>query len=373
VVTSMFYHLQYLHLFRPFLKYAPSASPLPAHVSPRRICTAAAISISKLTRLYKKTYNLRQICNIAVYMEHYSCTIHLLNLPDKMAKRDIIHGVKHLEEIAEDWLCARRALSILSVLARKWKVELPDEAALTLQRSDAKYGTFNTWDVPSPAPSRQGMNGLASTPSPRPMSNSPPAVQSEQYSPPNPYAASPQQLPPDMSAAEIPADLLSSIGMSMQNGLPNPVVPASLSMDDALANWTMPVSTAQPGLSAFPTTTSIPAAAQQGPTAQAQQRKPSPLASLYAIDGEQWYIKDGVNWQQNFESWGLGGVPNAAAIAAASSARVNGQTSSPSSTGNPDPSMFMFRGLGLAEMDASTAFDGFGTNVGALDHLAGLE
>jgi hypothetical protein len=101
-------------------------------------------------RLYKRTYGLRQICNIAVYMVHSACTIHLLNLPEKLAKRDIIHGVKHLEEIAEDWLCARRTLSVLSVLARKWKIELPEEASTVLARTDAKYGTFSTADVPSP-------------------------------------------------------------------------------------------------------------------------------------------------------------------------------------------------------------------------------
>ena len=81
--VSMFFHLQYIHLFRPFLKYAPSTSPLPGHVSPRRICTANAGAISKLMRLYKKSWNLRQICNIAVYMIHSACTIHLLNLPEK--------------------------------------------------------------------------------------------------------------------------------------------------------------------------------------------------------------------------------------------------------------------------------------------------
>jgi hypothetical protein len=101
-------------------------------------------------RLYKRTYGLHQICNIAVYIVHSACTIHLLQLPDKTAKRDIIHGVKHLEEIAEDWLCARRTLSILSVLGRKWKVELPEEAAVVFARTDAKYGYFSTADVPSP-------------------------------------------------------------------------------------------------------------------------------------------------------------------------------------------------------------------------------
>ena len=49
-------------------------------------------------RLYKRSHGLRQICNIAVYILHTACTIHLLNLPDKNARRDITHGVKHLEE-----------------------------------------------------------------------------------------------------------------------------------------------------------------------------------------------------------------------------------------------------------------------------------
>lgn len=105
--------------------------------------------ISKLLRLYKRSHGLRQICNIAVYIAHSACTIHLLTLPDKNARRDIIHGVKHLEEIAEGWLCARRTLAILSVLARKWKVELPEEAALVLARTDAKFGPFKG-DVSSP-------------------------------------------------------------------------------------------------------------------------------------------------------------------------------------------------------------------------------
>ena len=147
---SMFFNLLYIHLFRPFLKYNPSTSPLPSHVSPRKVCIHAASSISKLMRLYKRTYGLRQICNIAVYIVHSACTIHLLNLPGKDAKRDIIHGVKNLEEIAEDWLCARRTLSIISVLARKWKSELPEEATAVLARTDAKYGFFSTADVPSP-------------------------------------------------------------------------------------------------------------------------------------------------------------------------------------------------------------------------------
>jgi hypothetical protein len=147
----MFFQLLYIHLFRPFLKYSQATSPLPPNISPRRLCTQAAQAISKLLRLYKRSHGLRQICNIAVYIAHSACTIHLLNLPDKNAKRDITHGVKHLEEIAESWLCARRTLAILSVLSRQWKVELPEEAAAVFTRTNIKFAAYN-YDIQSRVP-----------------------------------------------------------------------------------------------------------------------------------------------------------------------------------------------------------------------------
>jgi hypothetical protein len=160
----MFFQLLYIHLFRPFLKYNPNNSPLPAHVSPRKLCTQAAAMISKLLRLYKRSHGLRQICNICVYIAHSACTIHLLNLPEKNAKRDIIHGVKHLEEIAEGWLCARRTLGILSVLAQRWKVELPEEAEAVLKRTDSKFGPWS--EVSTPKVSQRDPAQLQEHPSP---------------------------------------------------------------------------------------------------------------------------------------------------------------------------------------------------------------
>src|SRR5438477_7136618 len=97
----MFCQLLYLLLFRPFLKLNPGSSAFPPNLSPRRICTAAATQISKILRLYKRTYGLKQICNVVVYMTLSACTIHLINLPTKAAKRDIVQGVKSLEEIAD--------------------------------------------------------------------------------------------------------------------------------------------------------------------------------------------------------------------------------------------------------------------------------
>ena len=142
----MFFQLLFIHLFRPFLKYKQATSPLPSHVSPRKFLTHAASMISKLLRLYKRTHGLRQICNISVYISHAACTIHLLNLPDKNAARDIVHGLKHLEEIGDSWLCARRTLGILQTVAGRWKIELPEEADRTLQRAQEKFGLLNSPD-----------------------------------------------------------------------------------------------------------------------------------------------------------------------------------------------------------------------------------
>lgn len=384
----MFYHLQYIHLFRPFLKYTPEASPLPAHVSPRRICTANASAISKLMRLYKKIYNLRQICNIAVYMVHSACTIHMLNLPEKTAKRDIIHGVKHLEEIAEDWLCARRTLSIISVLARKWNVEMPEEASILLQRTDERFGTFSTSDVPSP-------NKTVLSMSPAPAgSASPSSIQDQrQFSPLNQYnQLTPPHMPRDLSTpTRLSADVMGSLaipgpGVSQNMDdiqqqqqqqqiaqLPVSTGP-SLTMGDTLSAvnaWTLPA-TQPPPMARYNPQTFTPVHSNIPSTANSRTgtRHVSP-SSIYAIDGQDWYLKDGVSWQQNFEAWALG-AGNAAT------------TSNANTTGSPDPaggvndaaaatSMFMFRGLGGRgnEMDPM-GFDSLGS-MGSLDHLPGLD
>lgn len=61
-----------------------------------------------------------------------------------------MHGLKHLEEIAESWLCARRTLGILHIVARRWQIELPEEAAKILVRTDVKFGPLRSHDQQSP-------------------------------------------------------------------------------------------------------------------------------------------------------------------------------------------------------------------------------
>lgn len=148
LLMHMFHQLLYIHLFRPFLQSISATLPT-LSLDPRRICVEAASKISKYLRFYKREYGLRQICNIAAYMIHSACTIHLLNLPEKSAKRDIVQGLRSLEDMAEGWLCARRALVIMRILAKRWKIGLPDEGDAILARAaKGRAEQFNLQEVP---------------------------------------------------------------------------------------------------------------------------------------------------------------------------------------------------------------------------------
>lgn len=301
----MFFHLQYIHLFRPFLKYAPAASPLPAHVSPRRICTANAGAISKLMRLYKKSWNLRQICNIAVYMTHSACTIHLLNLPEKTAKRDITHGVKHLEEIAEDWLCARRTLSILSVLARKWNCDLPEDAAAVLQRADEKFGYYTTSEVPSPRSSTSHSAGGSEDIGPTSMH--------QELGQNSAYILS--QMPSQQSS--IDGRLEMSPQAAMRTGLPPGGPHPSHSTNISVASspmasgfsparaWNQSPVPMTPATQGTPNYggMGMPVPSMMPPNAHAPV--PADVAAKGDIDTSQWLLTDSAQWQRNFEGWDL--------------------------------------------------------------------
>lgn len=139
IISSMFFQLLYIHLFRPFLRYSEEDSPLPPTVSPRNTCTKAAAQISSHFRLYKRVYGLEQICNVAVFFLQSACMVHLLNLPDRTAKRDISLAFAHFEEIGHAWPCAHRAIGILGFLAVEWEIELPEAAETVLAQGNDKY------------------------------------------------------------------------------------------------------------------------------------------------------------------------------------------------------------------------------------------
>jgi hypothetical protein len=288
----MFFQLLYIHLFRPFLKYNPNNSPLPVHVSPRKLCTSAAQMISKLLRLYKRSHGLRQICNIAVYIAHNACTIHLLNLPEKNAKRDIIHGVKHLEEIAEGWLCARRTLGILSVLSKKWKVELPEEAATVLSRTDSKFGHYNEVTSPRSNPPEPAQV----EPPPQPVSaTTSPALQP--YSMPLQNAATTTFF----DKHGLPVGSLNSEAMhrsSEARSLP-PNDSSSLTYPRAQRNPSTPASTSAPHRASLDNT-----------SAAGSTTGNSPSQLFGGVDqlireGQDWWLRDQSQLAMGFDNWNL--------------------------------------------------------------------
>lgn len=258
----MLHHLLVVHLYRPFLKYTRANTPLPPHVSPRKICTQAASAISKLLRMYKRTYGLKQICNIVVYIAHTACTIHLLNLPEKNAQRDIIHGVRSLEEMAEGWLCARRTLRILDISASKWQVQVPTEAMAIFERTHAKYGSWGSWDqATSPSASSDSPSGLATLQSP--------VTTPRRFTPPS------QPLQPVQRTEPVPNNPVPMMGVSMGPQYPpsHPMAPSIPSMRAAIRSG--PGIHSQPGFAPEPTYLRpmsslqypMPALASNGPSA----------------------------------------------------------------------------------------------------------
>ncbi|KAI7116686.1 Nitrogen assimilation transcription factor, partial [Hortaea werneckii] len=254
-------------------------------VSPRKLCTQAAAAISKLMRLYKRSYGLRQIPNIAIYICHSACTIHLLNLPDKNARRDIQHGLKHLEEIAEGWLAARRTLGILSLLARKWNVELPEEASTVLARTDAKFGPY-TGEIGSP-PAQRRDSQVSMNPSQ--------FAQAALQDPSNLPPATTFFNNPTIPAVAVPAH---SSGAPVQESSHNFQQP--------------PLNAADLRAQQYPSATTSPG---QGPANAYTNRQPTSTTSAASPsdmfggieqllrDSNDWVYKDQAQWATGFENW----------------------------------------------------------------------
>ncbi|KAF2482956.1 fungal-specific transcription factor domain-containing protein [Neohortaea acidophila] len=144
LIMHMFCHLLFINLFRPFLRYSSTTSPLPPSVNPRKHCTQAAAAISRVMRFYKRSFGLRRIPNICIYILYVASTIHLLNLPQKDASKDLVHAIRHLEEISDCWPAAKRSLAILSALSHRWKVQVPEAA-------HDKFEKYQSRASPSPA------------------------------------------------------------------------------------------------------------------------------------------------------------------------------------------------------------------------------
>ncbi|KAF7588211.1 hypothetical protein BBP40_005994 [Aspergillus hancockii] len=349
LLMHMFYQLLFIHLYRPFLKYTKSNSPLPHHVSPRKLCTQASSAISKLLRIYKRTYGFKQICNVAVYMAHTACTIHLLNLPEKNAQRDVIHCLRHLEEMGESWLCARRTLRILDISASKWQVELPPEAAVVFEQTHAKWGSWGSWD--------QAASPSVSVPSPSSVTAQPAVTAPTSYPSPVPFDATREPGDPSVQG---PSNPLGSLGTQYPGAVP---IPASMSAMRAAQRFSSaqitrtdvqlpeptylrPVShvynTMQTVPSSQPDSWYDPKDGQSRPLATTQDisstTSTSPMAGFgtpenLVEESQDWWFRDPSGFNPGYENWKEGW--NSTVTGMASDFRYVGQAPGSDNTSRP--------------------------------------
>lgn len=304
----MFFQLLYIHLYRPFLKYTRTTSPLPAHVSPRKYCTQGAAAVSKLFRLYKRTHGLRQICNIAIYIVHSACTIHLLNLPDKTARRDIIHGIKHLEEMGECWTAARRTLRVLHLCATRWNIEMPEEAEMVFTRVRVKWGVAEG-GAPSPV-SPQSLANMAKQITSQPLTDLMARnIQAQQQSVPHPSTI--VQLQTGLSApmAPSPSETIDTRRSSGGLSLP-PQSAADLSRDAHRVRASTYLTKAQQDAwNAHQARIAASSAAASGSSSTAPTDSQDAAKLFGGIDSlieetQDWFFKDQNQLAVGFENWG---------------------------------------------------------------------
>ncbi|KAL6354584.1 hypothetical protein LRP88_11927 [Fusarium phalaenopsidis] len=260
-------------------------------------------------------------------------------------------------------LLMQRTLTILSVLARKWNCELPEDAAFVLQRADEKYGTYSTSDVPSPqsnmaaSPLSDGGLGLKTggdyspltqysrTQLARPMQQ----IQQQQ----------PQRSVTDPMTTSAP---LSNAGLAQQQGMS--ANGSNLAFcADSIGGWgPVPVSTSMPSYQ--PTfgsvnRNSIPTSSP-GMSSGNQPTSNRPMR----MDGQEWFLNDSARWHQSFEAWQMAnsGQDNSVFLFGDSS-----NQDTPAS--NPESNASMQNEVN----DQMAAFDGLGATLSGGGWLPGLD
>lgn len=315
-------------------------------------------------------------------MLHSACTIHLLNLPEKTARRDITHGIRHLEEIAEDWLCARRTLSILSMLAKKWNCEMPEDATVVLQRTDDKYGSYaNSMSSASP-----NSNMMASPTLSEGVPNSRPSVEGHMMMG-HPFGHSqiptmPGPAPPlsrGLSMMSHNSDHLSQAPPMHhpQPGPPPGIIDTSPPGMSRTNSSTEPIGCWNPqqqpltNMSFPPMFSPVPPSTSGSIGGHSAGEPPMPHhtpnfrhghTNSVSMDSPDWFLRDSVHWHQSFESWDMPG---------------NG-TGTPTAGGNGQ--MFMFGGENRSTPSDSSrdlgqldGFDGLGASLNNGGWLTGLD
>lgn len=131
-ISSMYYNVAVLHLFRPFLKATIDNS----QVVPRDVCRQSANAISELWLRHKAIYGLRGIYMFQTHCLLAACTIHIINIPSISATRHFTEACNTFQELIPRNEWARSSLKVLRSLVEKWGLILPLEAEEALCRDE---------------------------------------------------------------------------------------------------------------------------------------------------------------------------------------------------------------------------------------------
>lgn len=137
------------------------------------------------------------------------------------------------------------------------------------------------------------------------------------------------------------------------------------------SSWTMPGVSA-PAMPRYHQSYAPVQMASSGPSTQSSRtatRNATPN-SVYAIDGQDWFLKDGINWQQNFEGWGMPSPTNNNTTN--NNNNNNNAAGAGAGAGVPGNDVFMFKGLQGGDLDMGDTWD-FDSSMTNLDQIPGLD
>jgi hypothetical protein len=120
----MFYYTIIIHLFRPFLMVDLIHSDL----RPRDICIEASNNVSRIFRIYRQFYNLRQGHLVITHALLTVCITHLLHSKEnQVSRQNLVEGLQGLEDIHECHYIGARAFQIIHRLSKTWGLPFPEE------------------------------------------------------------------------------------------------------------------------------------------------------------------------------------------------------------------------------------------------------
>lgn len=118
-------------LFRPYIKLDLSGADL----YPRDTCTFCANEISSIMNTLRAMYGLRRVNLPVINRLLSSLTIHLLDLPSEPSAVHLTQGLQDLQAMSLNHQFAAKCIEIITSLAAKWNIALPESAVSLATRS----------------------------------------------------------------------------------------------------------------------------------------------------------------------------------------------------------------------------------------------